>query len=1514
MKRLREAWLSADASPACPVSQLSISVPKLKAHAAPYREPSAGTAPAAMDEKHLEHVSLPQHLSDAALSDAIKSQGTGVLLNAGYNSAPRSPSTHCRQQEIEQPRKEVRVSVESSDVRLPKGRRVNQHIEEPFSKSAPRPTLCVDSFRDSPDQNQSSTPQVAVRLRRQSGEGALGRPLLPFQPPVLDQSASIPRTSFQCNMPPVSAYKSADRAVYPNRGRYDGQKPVLKAPSLGPTGASLTRAESVVALPTMATSAQSEYAPPGDSMRAHVESTGLASPITQCASMTSPVGVSSPPEGPSGGASGADPLHWSPPMSNSDTTSFTRGRRSCSYDGTAAAYRRAARLALRSATGSLGAGSGKAGGTSAVGSSLAPLRTSVLKGAETKSCSSTGSAMVTRRQAGSAALAEVVRIDDSSDEEQVAAPPTERLHGDIVGKARAQAVRPQNVFDGGGCKASRGPVEQQGGRAEKHSQPPTAYVVFVAAVVQGDGRCCLLSSNSFFNSSTRSSNGCGQHLELQQVSVGDAARAAAVLPAGERGNAKVKAGCCLLVLQADQDKHVMSLDLWSPFASSTQMGNETGCREGPVDNLASEDSLETLLSFPNHSIRNLRWLRLRSEACHSSRSGRSGSKAVVCRRCGRRKSRADKVNTASESRGKERRKLDTLFASGRTKSATVEPSAGHSSTCESEQADVNRALNPSVHSCSVAAGCNQPSVSSDVAHETGKDENQDLRGRRSHSCTRSSRRAASKEASEPQLTSSRHRLHGKNRTDKKQRSPRSGSRASSIKNRCVASAEKRSRTSNHTERTAVAGSPMFSAEVAPASHDPANEAQKRPHGALAPRNALEVTNGKPLFGGSLQLLPSQTRNVVLDSAKVPHCTVASTGNLTGGQDVSDERGSTVYSWNSSLPKIASDVGSQQAEDLQHHNTEVPAIVGTDFGGSSDQSRKGCASHKAGNCSMPNDRKAYSRVSSEAAATAPVLFIELKESQVGELPCSTLLQGLLRSSQVVRCDASTLPKEMNANADSEASIPKCSNGTQNKGSSTRCRGASGDSGSSSSALKRSSVHVRRSRDRPKKTSAHRSRSRSSSSHSLHRKHSTSKRRHTSTSRRSSRTENGSSSSKVKRRREAFSLTAATARDVLRKAQADSVGMNSLPQRGLEIVGGSGFGKVGSTSVSYNIPPDVDRLTEKGGNLLSTHGKDNNTVLALDMPLPAGEQKDDNGSPKASGESEKRCLWLMFCIGPPLHAALEGRSKEADSGGFTPSESLTAVIGPARHRQGLSSTVAPSISSTGCEQQSQGRDDKRPRCPEPFVMPLLEALPPALAATVAPCGSFGVPERPEHCIHVRTLVEKRTCGMLKQGSRTSGLSEVSKQQLIEPRHCLTRVLDELVWRAHNSLKRMNSGNGTICNIQLENLRSTWRARGFCDRKAVLDMAVSDTLAHVPASGAPNAKGSPTNKENPVMGASRTTVTSPLFDSLLDDKTLRRLSEKEFLDDTIIDFCLEFIVDHVCPQFSSAVLIAWVIGFAL
>ncbi|XP_026191146.1 uncharacterized protein LOC34618856, partial [Cyclospora cayetanensis] len=54
-------------------------------------------------------------------------------------------------------------------------------------------------------------------------------------------------------------------------------------------------------------------------------------------------------------------------------------------------------------------------------------------------------------------------------------------------------------------------------------------------------------------------------------------------------------------------------------------------------------------------------------------------------------------------------------------------------------------------------------------------------------------------------------------------------------------------------------------------------------------------------------------------------------------------------------------------------------------------------------------------------------------------------------------------------------------------------------------------------------------------------------------------------------------------------------------------------------------------------------------------------------------------------------------------------------------------------------------------------------------------------------------------------------------------------------------------------------------------------------------------PTAFEQDACGESAAAPVEPVYDLLLDDKTLRRLSEKEFLDDTILDFCLGFIVEH-------------------
>ncbi|KAL8429837.1 hypothetical protein ACSSS7_006285 [Eimeria intestinalis] len=169
-------------------------------------------------------------------------------------------------------------------------------------------------------------------------------------------------------------------------------------------------------------------------------------------------------------------------------------------------------------------------------STRAPGATAAAVGAATAPKTAKRSVMcsgstVSRRQPAAAKLTEVVRIDDSSDEESASAPSVDRAVAAPVTKALA-------VNEGRGLGLRDQLALEDFAESKdkpRSSQPSRVYVVFGAALVSGDGRCCLLTANTVCKAAEQSADSRRQQESSPSVEVEAAALAAGAGATTNRG-------------------------------------------------------------------------------------------------------------------------------------------------------------------------------------------------------------------------------------------------------------------------------------------------------------------------------------------------------------------------------------------------------------------------------------------------------------------------------------------------------------------------------------------------------------------------------------------------------------------------------------------------------------------------------------------------------------------------------------------------------------------------------------------------------------------------------------------------------------------------------------------------------------------------------------------------------------------------------------------------------------------
>ncbi|CDI75043.1 ulp1 protease family, C-terminal catalytic domain-containing protein, putative [Eimeria praecox] len=1210
---------------------------------------------------------------------------------------------------------------------------------------------------------------------------------------------------------------------------------------------------------------------------------------------------------------------------------------------------------------------------------------------------STVGSRITRSQTAAAALTEVVRIEDSSDEEE--GPVTTHKHG--VHGSVAQGQPTSEAADGRSAfNSSPGPPRGVG-RAE--TEAASAFLILMAALVRGDGHCCVLSAEAL----SRVAAECAmlqphQHHRSRSEGAPDSTVGGngVLEPRFEEDSCRADG---VLVLQANPEEGDVSLYLWQPPpepALATPEAGEKLHAEAFLDRqaeLQSPSSLVSLLCFPKSMISRLRWLGLGGSGAFpdilksdlSKERGRAGdwthcSKAMSCCRC--RGNSAHRSNPHAKNKkdmraramqaqakpGLEPTVVDTHSRSDGLDSQTI---GGNSS---SNSGDTSVQPISSALALSGGAAVAPCSASADVTHPISVLAREDMptaehnaaaageyeRPKTAQKARSSTHRGASDSPSEEpehkgealrkHCSSSYHRRQSRNRSTNK---PSSSSQSKPSQKRRRERKEKPSKVEGSLGRGRTASGDCTPTQCSGALLLEEEQA----HGIVTPRNALIVTDGKPLHG-----IPLPTTDVGLPvSCSSTRCEVKrdetakkskrdSSNNRYGISDSAEDQDverqqhlvEGPSKFESRLTLSSSVSREQQLQEIKERREHRP-VKELPHKDASVRKSTVYYGHTCSKCLKASGRHA----SSQEGRAVPVLFLELQQSQASKLNCSDLLQKMFEQERKssICCLASSLQEGQpntgkssgaackTSAAFSDSPRPIVHTKSSRHRSSHRKRGRSSKSGRSrggSDSSSSASISSTNSNSSGASSSIKNSMSTKSNSNVVH-GHSDASResptegghglasvlQSSSTSNRSSRTRSStskherssnsrrpcrSSSSKRKKLRREASSTSPVAAAGYRKELRHSPAQNLVAQRSDDIAGSIPTHCTGG--VPANVISSIANLTEIGPCERSHFREGTSPAAALptraldfsiarEKPSVAIEAIDEFSPRIPMGSSKKKGPWLLLCVGPALHVA---PSTEKTTGGGKQSDSKTSEADPAVPNLGCASPGDEESNGGGAKLQFWEKEI--PTGCRSDLLSLFEVLLPSTLVDGAPLDRFrGRGTLYEHtdvadlvAFFTGCITEHKWASLENQGNRGQQLPQVISH--------VSRVLHDFLMSSLGPWKALRKGRRAVSSFSVERLVSCWRARGL---QAAVDSSIVGASGDVrisPFDAAASHSSSALPKadikvESSATLARPTAVASPpVFDLLLDDRTLRRLSEKEFLDDTIIDFCLGFIVDHI------------------
>lgn len=1197
---------------------------------------------------------------------------------------------------------------------------------------------------------------------------------------------------------------------------------------------------------------------------------------------------------------------------------------------------------------------------------------------------SIGGSRVTRSQTAAAALTEVVRIEDSSDEEEGRAVAHKQdvnaSEGETHDNAQptTKAAHARNVF------SSLSGLPR--GAMEGGTEAATAFLILVAALVWADGHCCVLSAEAL----NRAAAECAmlkphQHYRSSNGGVSASTDEANRIAADRREDT----GNGVLVLQASPEEGGISLDLWQPLPESAPAAPEAGqkvCSGASHDRpaeLTSNDGLVGILCFHKSIISHVRWIRLAAAAAfpdvQKSKLGEergidgdytSCSKTVRCCCCrggstGRRslhakdkdrKHKRTRITKAQAKHGEEQAGISFHHSSDRRNLQTTVDN----SSCHPEKT-VPPVLNLLALSSDVAAAPCSPSADATQpinalpredtltarSDSTDADENagpKPTKKRRPITCNKSLSEEPKdwQEALGKRCSGCHHRRQSKGRSTNKPAS----STQSKPSHKC-----RRERKERHSREEGSLWQGITTRGCSSPLQSTGSFLMEKEHmhWIPTPRNALIVTDGKPLLPtcGMAPSLTSTQCDAKRDDA-ASRGKRDSSSNWPGNSGSADDQDVAREQYLAERPSKFEDIlalcpgGSKekqprQRREAREHRKEIRPP---------DAPARESKLHCGHNLSCSKCRKASARhSSSQTDHTVPVLCVELQQSQANRLHCSDLLQKVLEQEwkNSMCCHASSLQEGPHSTGNPHGSLRKA--GPQNPAAHTRnsrhgsshaqsevnsksrkSRGNSDSSSSTSSpSINRDSFggspsisssfnsnsngemahghcHVSRksltegghgATDGPQSPGTGKRTSRSRSSAHKHERSSSSRRRCR------------SSSSRRKKARPEVSSTSTVAAMVAgcRKALCQSPVRKSLLQRD-----NGGDGTTGSSpkqltqDISRNIAGSVGSFTDGGAHQMLNNKDGSSTEVVRSAPAVGlsmtGEKAAlaikaiDESSPRMpTGDPGKRGPWLLLCIGPALHVAPSEKYTTAGGGNQSCSQLVEAEM--VVHDASCSPPGDQGSSKSGAKEEEVPAG-----CKKDFLS-LFEILRPsdieagAILDRFRMAGAAGEPADVADlaAFFIGCITEHKDAPAENQENGSKHLPEVVSH--------VSRVLRRFLVSSLGPWKALCRGKRAVPSFSVERLASSWRARRL---RAAVDSSItvgSEDLRNLslePAAPLCRAAGDSAGVKGQSPAKPAAAASPPVFDLLLDDRTLRRLSEKEFLDDTIIDFCLGFIVDHV------------------
>ncbi|CDJ42611.1 hypothetical protein, conserved [Eimeria tenella] len=1227
----------------------------------------------------------------------------------------------------------------------------------------------------------------------------------------------------------------------------------------------------------------------------------------------------------------------------------------------------------------------------------------------------TRSPRVTRRQASAAALAEVVRIEDSSDEEGPSSliNPSENPNGSPEGELENCRRIPQTTNGEMENSVNYSPSGLQEGVRADASQGTTAFILLAAALVGEDGHCCLLNPETLRRAAVEHAV-VQQH--QQQPCIGKNASATPTKENNRTEHALQGDGGptnCLLVLQVRREEAVVSLDLWRPLPepyspSANEQKNDCSHSYGETVALPVQDRLERLLNFPQQSISFLKCLKLYAGAsCPSfpnigQRDKQEGSCRCVCssrkiRLClNKSSSKSSASHDAKEKDRRHARKCTTEENPQEKHFGEAFPRSRKQFVL-TDDADATNVLAPDTFSSPARDGAVSafPGESLTNTMQPAQLAAGDASAtRRCPDATRTARTAAGMESTEYRgsktssevsygscndrevtgkaissgTASEEHRRQTKNRTSDK----RTKSANDSKENRKSRRDRGSSRREGHSRRSR---SPRGEATAKTKSQLPLSsqkvsaEEKKKDGHFVTPRNALIVTDGKPFLGaelttGDAELTRLETHKPTQDDAEVD------SGKMKGDKDSRNSSSANL--------RVTSATCKSNSKKRRQHSSSGPVKSGGSCslaineckeshttgkkapkehqpskelpGAGTSASKSKCYCGHVFDCRKCH--KACARcISSGAIPHVPVLYLELCSSGTRSLYCNEILQRALElDSGQASCVASSVEKEqpsaegahaVTCTAGVPAVLPTAhSTGTRCwsphadggiVGSSTSSKSGETSSISSSASSSTCRATTAYAVDCNKEDSHHRRSSRKlhevkdCEADSWHQassgvKHSSGLSRTKRECNSSSRRSHKCSSSQKRRRRGHSPTSEAVVDETFEKLLSCSADQSVLAcsicldccttgscsnSTTKSLLGTSTVAKdTNQNKASVKLRPA--RATTLGAAILETS---KGSLLKAEGYSIEKQTTGDLSRKPIEQLPQRKGPWLLICVGPSLQAA---PAKESSSSTYegrkgAPIEPHSAQsdmtvsypAGSGAHGSSTDIKLLESEYASGC------RGDLESLCK--VILPSDVAAPPLY--NLGGLESAGDPVDVENlsmffanCITKQSGSHDHEDDAHFKGNRAQTVTELVLR--------ISKVLHEFVLRSIGPWKAMHRSKSAIYSLSLEALVSSWRAREFrmtghfSERGERVDRRHlhSGSAASLEASRSASCKANTTVQVFTGRAGKRlaTAVTSPAFDLLLDDKTLRRLSDKEFLDDTIIDFCLGFIVNHVCLHF--------------